>query len=43
MTLAALLIIIIVIMLPFAVIGAYWVLYVIAMKLGALYPERMRE
>jgi hypothetical protein len=35
---------IIIILLPFALLGAYVaVMYVLAMRLGAMYPERMRE
>ena len=34
---------IIIIMLPFALLGAYVaVMYVLAMRLGALYPERTK-
>lgn len=34
----------ILLMLPFALLGAYvWIMYVVAMKLGSMYPERMRE
>ena len=34
---------IIIILLPFALLGAYVaVMYVLAMKLGALYPERTK-
>ena len=37
------LIAIIIIMLPFALLGAYVaIMYVIAMKLGAMYPERTK-